>query len=208
MSNNFYTLINEAIADIEAHGYDSQSRIDRWMERIELAAREAMLPESSVRNALANTLTGIWRRQVERGIVLKNHPGISRYSLEHIKPTLRADLDRRIMASAQLIKLNRQQSIAKTLQRFSGWATSIPAGGSKAVDKPEVRDDQKKALRSIRDISLWPRSTISWRSKAARLPGNGTVIFASPATTPDPITRNGTAVCTSFAATGPARKGS
>ena len=53
------------------------------------------------------------------------------------------------MASAQLIKLNRQQSIAKTLQRFSGWATSIPAGGSKAVDKPEVRDDLKKALRSL-----------------------------------------------------------
>jgi hypothetical protein len=147
--SNFYTLINEAIADIEAHGYDSQQRVDGWMQRIEAAARAAMLPESSVQNALANALTGIWRRQVERGIVLKNHPGISRFSLEHIKPMLRADLDRRIMASAQLIRLNRQQSIAKTLQRFSGWATSIPAGGSNAVDKPEVKEDLKKALRSL-----------------------------------------------------------
>jgi hypothetical protein len=149
MASNFYQVINDAITDIEANGFDSQSRIDGWMDRIETAARAAMLPEFAIQATMSDALASIWKRAVERGGVLKMHPGVSRFSLEHIKPRLRSELDRRVMASAQLIKLNRQQSIAKTLQRFSGWATSVPAGGSRAVDKPEVRDDLKKALRSL-----------------------------------------------------------
>jgi len=146
---NFYQTIQAAIADIEANGFDSQQRIDRWMARIEAAARAAMVPEATVQNLLSQTLANIYKRAVERGGVLTLHPGVSRFTLQQIAPKLRGELDRRIMASANLIRLNRQQTIAKTLQRFSGWATSIPPGGSKAVDKPEVKDDLKKALRSL-----------------------------------------------------------
>jgi hypothetical protein len=35
-------------------------------------------------------------------------------------------LDRRIFASADLIRLNKQAAVEKTLQRFSGWVTSLP----------------------------------------------------------------------------------
>jgi hypothetical protein len=146
---NFFQTVNAAIADIEVHGFDSQQRIDGWMERIEVAARASLMPESAVQNALSNTLATIFTRVTERGGILKMHPGVSRFTIDKLKPRLRAELDRRIMASAQLIKLNRQQAIAKTLQRFSGWATSVPAGGSDVVDKPEVRDNLKKALKSL-----------------------------------------------------------
>lgn len=146
---NFYQTINEAIADIETHGFDSQQRIDVWMKRIEAEARAAMVPEEKVRETLATTLRTIYTRAIERGGILKLHPGVSQYTLRNVKPQLQADLNRRIMANAQLIRLNRQQAIAKTLQRFSGWATSVPAGGSKNIEKPEVRDDLKKALRSL-----------------------------------------------------------
>ena len=37
------------------------------------------------------------------------------------------------MASAKLIKLNRDAAIERTLQRFSGWSTSIPVGGTAEV---------------------------------------------------------------------------
>ncbi len=142
---NFYQTIKAAIADIEAHGFDSQQRIDGWMERIEQAAREALMPESAVQNALSQTLSTIYKRAMERGGIVKLHPGLSRFKIDQLRPRARTELDRRIMASAQLIKLNRQQAIAKTLQRFSGWATSIPAGGSDVADKPDL----KKALKSL-----------------------------------------------------------
>lgn len=146
---NFYRTIQAAITDIEEHGFDSQQRIDGWMERIATAARAAMLPEATVQNVLAASLAAIWTRAVEGGGLGKAHPGVARFTVQQLKPKLRAELDRRIMASAQLIKLNRSQVIAKTLQRFSGWATSIPAGGSAAIDKSEVKDEVKKALRSL-----------------------------------------------------------
>jgi hypothetical protein len=53
------------------------------------------------------------------------------------------------MASANLIKLNREKAIQSTLQRFSGWATSIPAGGSNVQDKPEVKSDVSKSLKQL-----------------------------------------------------------
>lgn len=145
----FQQVISDAIADIEKHGFDSQARIDGWMDRIAAAARAELTPEPKLQAILSASLASIYRRGVERGGILKMHVGISRFTVDQLKPRLRAELDRRIMASAQLIKLNREQSIAKTLQRFSGWSTSVPAGGSRVVDKPEVKDDLKKALRSL-----------------------------------------------------------
>ena len=146
---NFYETITAAVADIEAHGYDSQARIDDWVRKIEIAGRASLLPESTMREALNRTMQRVYTRLVERGHILAQHKGVEFFKLDRVKPKLRAELDRRIMASAQLIRLNREEAIAKTLQRFSGWSTSIPAGGSGAIDKPEVKADLKKALKSL-----------------------------------------------------------
>jgi len=42
--------------------------------------------------------------------------------------------------------LNRAEAIDKTMRRFQGWATSIPAGGSRAVDVKAEKDDIRKAI--------------------------------------------------------------
>lgn len=146
---NFQETITAAIKDIEAHGYDSQARVDGWMDAIDRAAREAMMPEADIQGLLNRTIRGIYGRMVERGGALSLHKGLSAFKLEMVKPSLRAELDRRIMASASLIKLNREQMIAKTRQRFTGWATSVPAGGSRAVDRAEVKEDLRKALKQL-----------------------------------------------------------
>ena len=39
--------------------------------------------------------------------------------------------------------------IAKTLRRFSGWATSIPKGGSDEIDKRKLREEVVKPLRNL-----------------------------------------------------------
>ncbi len=147
--SNFYSVINEAIADIEANGFDSKERIDRWMQRIDQAVRNQMMPAAQMDEVMRRTMHDIYSRMVDKGQILKQHKGVTFFKLEHVKPKLRAELDRRIMASANLIKLNREQAIAKTLQRFSGWSTSIPAGGSDAVDTGDVKASMKKALKSL-----------------------------------------------------------
>jgi hypothetical protein len=85
---------------------------------------------------------------LEGGGLAELNKGIAPYRLEQIKPTLRPELDRRISASANLIQLNRQQAIDKTLQRFSGWSTSIPPGGVSIETKREVKTNIRKPLQS------------------------------------------------------------
>jgi hypothetical protein len=66
-----------------------------------------------------------------------------------VKPKLHAELQRRIMSAANLIRLNRADMMNRTLQRFSGWATSVPAGGSKVTDTMEVKNSVSKALKNL-----------------------------------------------------------
>lgn len=146
---SFYKVIEAAIADIEAHGYDSQARIDGWLTRIEQAAVMSSVPESVLAETLSRTMQSIYGRMIERGGYSQVHKGVSRFTVERLKPRLRSELDRRMMASADLIKLNRNQMIAQTKQRFSGWSTSIPKGGSRAVDRTEVKANLKKSFAAL-----------------------------------------------------------
>lgn len=148
-SNSFYRTITEALNDVIDNGFDSAERIEYWTHRIRAAALMSMTPPHVLEQTLQATMRAIYQAKVERGGILKFHPGVSKFTLERVKPRLRAELDRRLMASANLIKLNRASAIEKTLQRFSGWATSIPAGGSDAVDKVDTKTEIRKALASL-----------------------------------------------------------
>lgn len=98
---------------------------------------------------LKDALRLIYKRMVEQGEVLRYHPGVEPWRLERIKPQLRAELDRRIVASANLIKLNRDTAINQTLQRFSGWTTSIPKGGTDATKKRKTKEGIRRALAGL-----------------------------------------------------------
>lgn len=145
----FYETIAAAVQDIEAHGFDSMERVEHWMRLIREAALAEMRPIEEVSRQINESLAGIYRRQVERGGILKMHPGVAPFTLQQVQPKLHAELRRRQMASANQIRLNRAAMIEKTDQRFSGWATSIPAGGSDAVDKVEVKTSLRKALAQL-----------------------------------------------------------
>lgn len=146
---SLYEVITDAVRDLTEHGFDSQRRVDEWMARIEAAAHRTMTRPDRLEALLRDTLKGLYARLVEGGRVARMHPGVSTFTLRQVKPKLRAELERRIMTSADLIKLNREQSIGKTLQRFQGWATSVPAGGSRVTDKREVKYDVGKALKQL-----------------------------------------------------------
>lgn len=145
----FYETITAAINDILEHGFDSQERLDRWLEEIRRAAVRAMMPEDQLSKILGQTFETIYTKLVERGGTVQVNPGVSLFTLNQIKPKLRDELDRRIMASVNLIKRNREEMVEKTLQRFQGWATSIPIGGSDAQSRPKTKASVGKALKQL-----------------------------------------------------------
>jgi len=134
------------------YGYDSEDRLAHWIELLRLAAQGVSSPPATVPDRLRQGLETIYRRLVDRVGVLRFHPGVARWTVEQMRPELRAALDRRITASASLIRLNRQEAVEATLRRFSGWATSVPAGGSEAPQRQAAKAATKKALAQQRFV--------------------------------------------------------
>ena len=145
----FFQIVTAAIKDVALHGYDSAERIKKWVDAIRKAAIGEMVNPLTLQKQLGGYLFKIYEKLVSKEQILKQHPGVPRFTLEKVKPKLRGELDRRILANANLIKLNREKAIEDTLRRFEGWSTSIPAGGSKVVDKNEEKANVTKALKQL-----------------------------------------------------------
>lgn len=145
---SFYTALTEAINEFEEHGFSDQAALESWMGKLRKEAEQSLSPQATLESLLRASFRATYKRMVDDGGVLVSLP-VKRFTLDRVAPRLRAELDRRIMASAQLIKLNRQNAIDTTLRRFSGWATSIPAGGSKSVEKVETKTEIRKALTQL-----------------------------------------------------------
>ena len=149
MTESFYKVVQEAIADLSEHGYDTEGRLAYWTERLRQAADSLLAPAHKTEEYLRQALGAIYARLVERGAIAHYHLGIDPFTIDRLRPKLRRELDKRILASANLIKLNRAESIERTIRRFQGWATSIPPGGQGAGSKTETKQEVKKALASL-----------------------------------------------------------
>jgi len=148
-NRTFNETIAAAIKDFEEHGYDSIERVQRWEKAIEEAARRTMTPESELLAAMRKVLEDTYRRLITRKGILRFNPGVEDYMLRKATPKLREQLAQRIVAAAQLIKLNRDEQIALTLRRFSGLATSIPKGGTDLLKSREIKEKLTKPLTSL-----------------------------------------------------------
>lgn len=147
--SEFYRVLTEAVDDLLEHGFTSQKQLDEWLQRIELTARAALVPEAVLQRSLQDALTSIYRKTVTGVGLERRHKGLNEFTLAAIKPKLRAELDRRIVASANLIRMNREASIQRTLQRFAGWATSVPAGGSDVESRREVKQQVRRGIAGL-----------------------------------------------------------
>lgn len=149
MADSFYKVVSDAIREFEEHGFDSVERLAYWTDRIRKSAVDSMVPEAALEGMLRTTLGGIYKRLIDDGQILKTHKGVERFTIDRLKPKLRNELDRRLMVSRNLIKMNREEMLEKTVRRFAGWASSVPAGGSGAVEVKDVKDNIRKALTSL-----------------------------------------------------------
>jgi hypothetical protein len=145
----FYDVITAAVSDIVTHGFDSQKRVDDWMKKIRQAALESLVPEREVEEAVKKTMKNLYQRMVVKHNILEYHPGLSKFTVDMVKPKLRNELDRAIMANASLIKLNREAAVETCVRRFAGWSTSIPVGGTEASKKQVIKSTIRKSLAQL-----------------------------------------------------------
>lgn len=146
-ASEFYDIVTDAVNDVMEHGY-SQKRLEYWLQRLEEAAELALVPQEELERTLQKTLSGVFMRATRQKHLLAVHKGIGEFTLRSIEPKLHGLLEERVRASADLITLNREQSVAKTLQRFAGWCSSVPAGGSTG-DKVETRKAIRRGIAGL-----------------------------------------------------------
>lgn len=143
---SFASIVSAAVDDVAEHGFDSEGRIAHWTRMIREAAEREMKSPEKMEEMLSGALRSIYQKLIDRGEIARFHQGVGRFTIEKVRPALRAELDRRIMASASLIRLNREKAMGDTLRRFQGWSTSIPKGGTEADKKSKTKRDMKVAL--------------------------------------------------------------
>jgi len=147
---SFRQLLSEAIAELSLTGYVSEDRVAYWIDTLRRAADAELGSERAVDTETRERLNAVFERLIDRGKIGTYVPGVSRLDISMIRPNLRAELDRRIVASADLIKLHRREAVERTLQRFQGWSTAIPPGGDGTIDKRETRASIGKSVAQFR----------------------------------------------------------
>jgi len=137
-------VITDAVNFYLDNGFTNQADLTEWSRKIALAARRQLPPEEPVKKHLET----IYKRLVVGGSVVNYVPadGPKKFTIDKLKPEFRAELDRRIFASANLIKLNREEAIERTLQRFQGWVSAIPPGGASPTDRTKRKQQITAAM--------------------------------------------------------------
>lgn len=155
--NPFYSTLYSAIRDISDNGADQPDRIAYWQRLLREALDRTLAPDHEMRRLVRDGLVALYKRLVDRGAVLRRHPGVTRFDIERIRPELRMELDRRIMFSADLVSLRRDEVIPATMRRFAGWVSSIPAQGS---DKVKKRKEAERLRREVSNVGYEARRVL------------------------------------------------
>lgn len=140
-------VLNEAINHYVNKGWQTEGSLLYWTKRLRRAAER----QTNDKDLARKHLESIYRKLVVDGGAIRKMPfdGPKALTKKNIKAELRDELDKRIFASANLIKLNRQQAIDRTLQRFQGWVSSLPPDGSDITNKREQATAIKKDLQQL-----------------------------------------------------------
>lgn len=148
MSNQtFKQILSDAIKDMLLHGYDSALRVQRWTDKLRYALESETANPTEINQRIIKEFTGKFDSTLKKAP--RPSDGLTRSKIDRIRPELRGELDRRIKASADLIKLNRFQMIDRTEQRFQGWATSIPKGGTDLYGMQKAKAGIIKPLKQL-----------------------------------------------------------
>lgn len=146
------TAFTEALRDaIKAarDGAPSSAQVEAWLALLRNTLHLDLPNDTAVDMGVMRTLQAFAKRAVSRTRIKRTQKGfpLAGFTVDRIAPQFRAELDRKILESANLIKLNRDRAIAETLQRFEGWLSSVPLSGGPVdvrkvmahITQPETR---------------------------------------------------------------------
>ena len=143
---SFFELLTEAVRYFSENGYVSEIELQNWVKRLRASAEGSMKSDAQVEAEVRRSLMATFTRLSRFPSLKRVNPEVSVFAADRLRPAMRAEMKRRIMASARLIKLNKAQAVEESMRRFSGWATSVPRGGSRAVEKGEEKTAIHKPL--------------------------------------------------------------
>jgi len=146
----FYRVLARALLEFAQHGYDSKVRLDYWLGQLRMAANQSLPGQEQSRNMLRQVLGKKFKDATSKTAFKRHHPDLTQYTIQRVGPKLGPILERRILAGVDLIKMHREQSIEKVLQRFSGLVTSIPEGGTRLLESGDAKKAIGKSLRQMR----------------------------------------------------------
>jgi hypothetical protein len=149
-ARTFRRVLSDAVADIAEHGYDDPERIERWIMQLRVAAEREVGSPERVNAQMRAALEAIYGRLVEGGGIARYAPEVPRYTAQMLRLQLRPEVDRRILAATDLIRIRREETIEKTLRQVIGWSTSIPPGGVSDETRREVKSRLGKDLQQYR----------------------------------------------------------
>ena len=128
----------------------TQSELARALMELRTAADADFPTFETLFGQMRKSLVKYYGKGTAKKRISYSHIGVGVFTLADVHAKLRAELDRRIMANADLIKINREQAIDKTLQRFAGWATSIPPTGVGGTTYTAIKSDLAKPAKQLR----------------------------------------------------------
>jgi hypothetical protein len=149
-SGSFRELLTEAVNDLARFGYLSERQLQEWMQILRAASERELGPDDQIDVEVREAFERLFGRFVDGLKLPERVPGVQPFTKALVKSSLYAELDRRILAAADLIKLHRAEAIEATLRRFQGWATAIPVGGDDTLDRVETKTRIGKELTDYR----------------------------------------------------------
>jgi hypothetical protein len=148
-SPSFYDVLTAAVNDLLEHGYADPGQVIEWQRRLTEAVDRSWGSEREAVERLRESLKRRFNLLVERDGLLREHRLADRFTYLMIKPKLRGELDRRLVAATDLIKLNRDEAVARMGRRWTGWATSLPVGGPAEADRRKLKEEVKRPLQRL-----------------------------------------------------------
>ena len=103
----FNEALTAAVNSFTLEGFDDPLRLTHWLKRLRETAQAEMPTPKVIESRTKQALESVYKRAISPAAVKRTHREIPRFTVERIKPELRAELTRRVLASADLIKLNR-----------------------------------------------------------------------------------------------------
>jgi hypothetical protein len=148
----FTQTINEIIAEVMKYGFDTEQRLKNLTFKLKIAFIKSTKSELELQGQIREQLGKTFNKLLNQKNLV--HPEVKSFTLQSIKPKLRAELEKRILASADLIKYRKEESTARVLKDFQGWMTSVPKGGTKS---PAVKKQGNKLKKLTQTENYYQR---------------------------------------------------